>query len=71
MVQFFLIFLMALSLALRPYRIQQVQPAYAQTSGEVLLQNPLWHLLYVRALIHPRFLDVPCLIGAPLVQLRL
>jgi len=71
MVRFLLIFLMALSLALRPSHIQQVQPAYAQTSGEVLLQSPLWHLLYVRALFHPRFLDVQCLIGEPLVQLRL
>ncbi|CAK0862539.1 unnamed protein product [Prorocentrum cordatum] len=42
--------------AKQPFHLQQVQPAQAQTSGEVMLQSPLRHLLYVQALIHPRSL---------------
>ena len=63
MVQPLLFFLMAFSLSLKPFHHQQVQPAQAQTSGEVLLQSPLRHLLYVQALIHPRGLYVPSIPG--------
>ncbi|CAK0814212.1 unnamed protein product [Prorocentrum cordatum] len=63
MVQPLLFFLMAFSLSLKPFHLQQVQPAQAQTSGEVMLQSPLRHLLYVQALIHPRNLNVPSIPG--------
>ncbi len=63
MVQPLLFFLMAFSLSLKPFHLQQVQPAQAQTSGEVMLQSPLRHLLYVQALIHPRSLKVPSIPG--------
>ena len=67
-----LLLLMAFSFSLKPYHLQQVQPAQAQTSGEVLLQSPLWHLLYVwTALVHPRIPDVTPLISTPPVQPRL